>query len=125
VIAALDRDATPPGGVRLRARKPLRLTFSTQEAIEVTENVALGRQPEPIDGRRPVQVSSPERMLSRTHALVDVDDAGRIVVTDYHSGNGIEAQTTPRVVLRPDTSHVVQPGTTLLLGDVAVRLDFG
>lgn len=106
------------------ARRPLRLTFSTQPAVDVTEGVALGRNPEPVGGRRPIPVASPDRMLSRTHVLIDVDDAGRIVVTDQHSGNGTEAQTQPPTRLTPGTPYVVHDGTTLLLGDVAVLVKF-
>lgn len=105
-------------------RRPLRLTFSTQPAVDVTEGVALGRNPEPVGGRRAIPVTSPDRMLSRTHVLIDVDDAGRIVVTDQHSGNGTEAQTQPPTRLTPGTPYVVHDGTTLLLGDVAVLVKF-
>ncbi len=116
VLDALpDLPATPPATVRT-----LHLRFSTQPDIETTENVALGRNPEPVGGRRPIKVTSPERMLSRTHVLIDVDDRGRIIVTDQNSGNGTEAQTQPPMRLVPGTPYVVHDGTTLLLGDVAV-----
>ena len=105
-------------------RRPLCLRFSTQPDVQVTEGVALGRNPEPVGGRRPIPVASPDRMLSRTHVLIDVDDEGRIVVTDHHSGNGTEAQTQPPTRLTPDTPYVVHDGTTLLLGDVAVLVKF-
>ncbi len=119
-VDALDDE--PPTSTP--ARRALRLKFSTQPDVEVTEGVALGRNPEPIGGRRPIQVASPERLLSRTHVLIDVDDAGRIVVTDQHSGNGTEAQTKPPTRLTPGTPYVVHDGTTLLLGDVAVLVKF-
>ncbi len=119
-VDALDQE--PPAASP--AHRPLRLAFSTQPDVEVTEGVALGRNPEPIGGRRPIPVASPDRMLSRTHVLIDVDDAGRIVVTDHHSGNGTEAQTQPPTRLTPDTPYVVHDGTTLLLGDVAVLVKF-
>lgn len=107
------------------ASRALHLTFSTQPPVQVTEGgVALGRNPDPIGGRRPIQVASPDRMLSRTHVLIDVDDAGRIVVTDQHSGNGTEAQTRPPVRLDPGTPYVLHEGTTLLMGDVAVLVKF-
>ena len=61
-------------------------------------------------------------MLSRTHALVDIDERGQIIVTDHHSGNGIEAQTNPPIRFERDIAYVVHPGTTLLLGDVACTL---
>lgn len=106
-----------------RPRPTLHLTFSSQAPIDITENIAIGRNPEPVGGRRPVQVVSHERMLSRTHALIDVDAADRIVVTDNHSGNGIEAQTKPPTRLTPGAPYVIHPGTTLLMGDVAVQVN--
>ena len=120
-VDALDQE---PPATSTPARRPLRLMFSTQPDVEVTEGVALGRNPEPVGGRRPIPVASPERMLSRTHVLIDVDDAGRIVVTDQHSGNGTETQTQPPTRLTPGTPYVVHDGTTLLLGDVAVLVKF-
>jgi hypothetical protein len=62
-------------------------------------------------------------MVSRTHALVDVDDAGHIIVTDHHSGNGIETQTDPPVRLDPDVPYVIEPGTALVMGDVVCTID--
>ena len=118
-VSALDTLADPPITPAATARA-LHLRFSTQPDIETTENVALGRNPEPVGGRRTIKVTSPERMLSRTHVLIDVDDRGRIIVTDQHSGNGTEAQTQPPMRLVPGTPYVVHDGTTLLLGDVAV-----
>ena len=106
-----------------RTRPAVRITFSSQPAVVVTADVALGRNPEAVAGRQAVRVASPGRMLSRTHALVDVDETGRIIVTDHHSGNGIEAQTEPPTLLTPDAPYVVAPGTTLLMGDVAVTIN--
>lgn len=105
------------------ARPTLRLTFNTQGPVDVAQNAAIGRNPAPVDGRLPVPVQSPERMVSRTHALVDVDEAGRIIVTDYHSGNGVETQTDPPVRLDPGVPYVIEPGTTLMLGDVDCTVD--
>jgi hypothetical protein len=109
---------------RVRTLPRVLLTFSDQEPVTITASASLGRRPEPVDGRQPIRVVSPRRMLSRTHALVDVDEHGQIIVTDHHSGNGIEAQTAPPFRFEPDVAYVVQPGTTLLLGDVACTLSF-
>lgn len=115
----LDKlDADPPAATP--ARRTLRLGFSTQPDVEVTGGVALGRNPEPVGGRTPIRVSSPARMLSRTHVLIDVDAAGRIVVTDHHSGNGTTAQTHPPTQLLAGVPYGLEQGTTLLAGDVAV-----
>ncbi|NTW40841.1 MAG: FHA domain-containing protein [Cellulomonadaceae bacterium] len=120
----VEADEHSPAGAQAE-RPRLQLTFSTQASVvEATEGVALGRNPDPVGGRRPIQVVSHELQLSRTHALIDIDDTGRILVTDHHSGNGIEAQTNPPMRLTPGRPHIVQPGTTLLMGDVAVLVDF-
>ncbi|MFC5931520.1 FHA domain-containing protein [Cryobacterium melibiosiphilum] len=103
-------------------RPTLRLHFNTQETVDVTGNAAIGRNPSSIDGRHPVSVASPGRMLSRTHArthaLLDLDEAGHIVVTDHHSGNGVETLTDPPMWLIPFQPYVIQSGTTLRMGDV-------
>ena len=109
---------------RTRPRPTLRLSFDAQRSVELDENAAIGRNPSPIDGRRPVPVQSPELMVSRTHALIDVDDAGRIIVTDYNSANGVETQTDPPVKLDPGTPYVIEPGTTLIMGDVDCTVTF-
>ena len=110
---------TPPPA----PRPTLRLSFNTQRSVDVDQNAALGRNPAAVDGRLPVTILSPSRMVSRTHALVDVDDAGHIIVTDHHSGNGIEAQTDPPVRLDPDVPYVIEPGTALVMGDVVCTID--
>ena len=106
-----------------KPRATLRLTFSSQSPVDVAENVALGRNPEAVGGRRPIQVRSPQRMLSRTHVLVDVDEHGRILVTDHGSGNGTESQTNPPRLFEAHVPYVLAPGTTLRLGDVICRID--
>ena len=106
-----------------RTRPELRITFdSGQEPVSLTANAALGRRPEPVDGRVPVTIDSPERKVSRTHLLVDVDDEGRILVTDHQSANGVEAQSYPPIVFDPGTPYVIQPGTSLLVGDVILTV---
>ena len=101
----------------------LRLTINSQTPVEVRENIALGRRPEPIEGRRVLAIDNPSRQLSRTHALIDVDEHGRILVTDHDSANGIEAQTDPPAVFTPGTPYVIEPGTTLIMGDVTITID--
>lgn len=112
-----------PAAPAAPARPVLRLTINSQAPVEVRENIALGRRPEPIEGRRILTIDNPSRQLSRTHALVDVDENGRILVTDHDSANGIEAQTDPPAVFTPGTPYVIEPGTTLIMGDVTVTID--
>lgn len=103
--------AAPPAPV-------LHLAFNTQRSIDAGPHVVIGRKPEPVDGRETLTVVTPGRMLSRTHATIDVDDAGRIVVTDLDSANGIELQSAPPRWLTPGEPTVIPDGATILLGDV-------
>ncbi|MEV9632842.1 FHA domain-containing protein, partial [Klebsiella pneumoniae] len=80
--------------------------------------VILGRRPESFDGREAVTVITPDRLLSRTHATIDVDDAGTITVTDLDSANGIELQSAPPRWLTPGEPTTLPDGSTILLGDV-------
>lgn len=96
----------------------LRLAFNTQRSIEAGAHVVIGRNPEPVDGREAFTVVTPGRMLSRTHAAIDVDDAGRIVVTDLKSSNGIELQSASPRRLTPGEPTMIPDGATILLGDV-------
>ncbi|WP_248243262.1 FHA domain-containing protein [Microbacterium kunmingense] len=96
----------------------LHLRFSTQRSVDTGPHVVIGRNPEPVDGREPLAVVTPGRMLSRTHVTIDVDDAGRIIVTDLHSVNGIELQSVSPQRLTPGEPTVIPDGATILLGDV-------
>lgn len=105
------RDATPPPPA-------LHLMFSTQRSVDTGPRIILGRRPESIDGREAVTVITPDRLLSRTHATIDVDDAGNITVTDLDSANGIELQSAPPRWLTPGEPTTIPDGSTILLGDV-------
>lgn len=94
------------------------LAFAEQDPVQVgARGVVLGRHPEPIGGRRPVAVHSPGREVSRTHALVDVDPGGWVLVTDHGSGNGIRIVHSGEV-LTPGEVTAVPVGASLQLGDV-------
>lgn len=108
--------AAPPAPV-------LHLAFNTQRSIDAGPHVVIGRSPEPVDGREALTVVTPGRMLSRTHATIDVDDAGRIVVTDLDSANGIELQSAAPQWLTPGEPTVIPDGATILLGDVYCTLE--
>ncbi|MFI8634262.1 FHA domain-containing protein [Microbacterium sp. NPDC077663] len=105
------REATPPPPV-------LHLMFNTQRSVDAGPRIVLGRRPESIDGREAVTVITPDRLLSRTHAAIDVDDAGNIIVTDLDSANGIELQSAPPRWLTPGEPTTIPDGSTILLGDV-------
>lgn len=89
--------------------------------------VVLGRDPV-ADPARPdaaaIPLADPARSVSKTHARVEVVE-GRVQVTDLASTNGT------RVLTAEGASHELEPGrafdapngATLLLGELAVRLD--
>ncbi|PPG28572.1 hypothetical protein C5E10_13310 [Pseudoclavibacter sp. RFBG4] len=114
----------PPADEAPRELKQrLQLTLNGHAPIVVKGYAAIGRDPEPVNGRTPIRVHSPEQLVSRTHLFVDVDEAGRIIVTDNSSGNGTEAQTEPPMELAAGTPYALHSGTTLHLGDATCRID--
>jgi FHA domain len=108
-----------PGAWRLRAPGGLE--------VLLLRPVVLGRDPA-TDAARPaaaaVAIADPARSVSKTHALVEVVD-DRVVVTDLHSTNGTRVLTPEGEAheLDPGRSADVAGGSTLLLGEVAVRVD--
>lgn len=107
-----------PGAWRLRA-----------PGLEVLllRPVVLGRDPSTDAARQgaaAVALADPARSVSKTHALVEVVD-DRVVVTDLHSTNGTRVLTPEGEAheLDPGRSADVAGGSTLLLGEVALRVD--
>ena len=108
-----------PGAWRLRAPGGLE--------VLLLRPVVLGRDPSAEATRpdaAPVPLSDPARSVSKTHALVEVVD-GRVTVTDLHSTNGTRVLTPDGEVreLDPGAASEVAGGSTLLLGEFAVRVD--
>ncbi|CAH0142464.1 FHA domain-containing protein [Microbacterium sp. Bi128] len=96
----------------------LHLAFTTQRSVTVPGRVVIGREPIAKDGQHALTVVSPGRQLSRTHAAIEVDQDGQIIVTDLNSPNGVEVLTTPTRWLTPGEPTVVPIGAKLMLGDV-------
>lgn len=107
---------------RSAARPALVVTVQGRAPRVVTGAVALGRNPAAAPGRTPLPVSSPGMLVSKTHAVVEVDAAGVVHVTDCGSTNGTTLLSDPPLPLAPGQAHVVAPGTALLLGDVTVHV---
>lgn len=106
--------------VFVRAKRPqLVVQLDSGETITTPAPAVLGRNPDPIDGHAPVTLPSPGREVSRTHALVDVDDAGRLIVTDHGSSNGTYVDGHE---LTPHTPTIVAASARLQLGDTHVQL---
>ncbi len=60
--------------------------------------------------------------MSRTHALVDLDRSGRILVTDYHSTHGVHLSGASNSTFSPGVVYRVPSGARLRLGDVVCRV---
>lgn len=100
------------------ASHALVLTIDGEEPIHTGAHVAVGRRPTADGDRELITVTSPGRQVSRTHAHIDVDEDGQILITDLNSGNGIELQSEPPRWLTPGTPTAVPVGATVLMGDV-------
>lgn len=106
--------------VSVRATRPqLVIQLDSGETITAPAPAVLGRSPDAIDGHSPVSLPSPGREVSRTHALVDVDDAGRLIVTDHGSSNGTYVDG---LELAPHTPTIVAASARLQLGDTLMQL---
>ncbi len=106
--------------VFIRGPRPqLVIQLDSGETITTAAPAVLGRNPDAIDGHAPVKLPSPSREVSRTHALVDVDDAGRLIVTDHGSSNGTSVDGQ---ALSPHTPTIVAASARLQLGDTTVQL---
>lgn len=88
------------------------------ETVHVTAPAVLGRRPRALDGHAPVVVASPGKMVSRTHATIDVDDAGNLIITDHDSANGTLVDDKP---LAPYSPTIISAGARIVLGDATVR----
>ena len=102
--------------------RALVIEFDDDSRAVLPGSAALGRNPSPVDGRIPVRVDSRDSTVSRTHALVDVDHAGRILVTDYHSTHGVHLGGRRTSTFVPGVVYRVPDGAQLRLGDVLCRV---
>ncbi len=101
-----------------------RLRFSTGTVVELTAPVLLGRKPtaEHVRGEPPILVTlpDPERMLSRNHAEVRVDE-WHVEVVDLGSLNHTYVELPGRPVerLRAGEPCPIVPGSQVNLGGAA------
>ncbi|RCK69934.1 FHA domain-containing protein [Desertihabitans brevis] len=117
--------AAPPAGPGPTTRTVrMRISFEHQPPVllDAPGGVVLGRAPQTRDGRTPVPVVSPRGLVSRTHALLDVDARGRITVTDVGSRNGT-GPVGSRTPFPSGQPHEVAPGTRLRLADVVCTVE--
>ncbi|WP_371029804.1 FHA domain-containing protein [Pseudoclavibacter sp. JSM 162008] len=104
------------------APRALVIEFEDSSRAVLVGSAAVGRNPSPVDGRIPVRVDSRDNTVSRTHALVDLDRSGRILVTDYHSTHGVHLSGASNSTFSPGVVYRVPSGARLRLGDVVCRV---
>lgn len=123
-VQAERRPRTRAGKRAPSRTAPLALVIEFDDAAPaiLAGNAAVGRNPSPVAGRVPVRVESRNNSVSRTHALVDLDSAGRILVTDYHSTHGVHLDGKRSSTLSPGVVYRVPSGAQLRLGDVLCRV---
>jgi hypothetical protein len=102
------------------------LVLEDGSSIELDRPVIVGRQPvlrSPVTAKaqtpRLVPLPDPDKMLSRVHLELCLDD-WRVSVVDRDSRNGsvVELPGQPAVKLRPGEPFVITAGTKLTLGDI-------
>lgn len=111
---------------RRRASGGWRLLLPDGQEHSVTGALLIGREVT-ADARWPgarlLSVGDSTKTISKTHAVLEVDDAG-LWVTDLASTNGVfvdQADGT-EVDLRPDVRTFVQPGSEISFGDFTTRV---
>ncbi|MBS3178978.1 MULTISPECIES: FHA domain-containing protein [unclassified Pseudoclavibacter] len=104
------------------APRTLVIEFEDSSRAVLAGSAAVGRNPSPVNGRIPVRVDSRDNTVSRTHALVDLDRSGRILVTDYHSTHGVHLSGASNSTFSPGVVYRVPSGARLRLGDVVCRV---
>ena len=100
------------------------LRFDDGRVVPLVGDIVLGRAPRAIAdrgvGAEPITVSDPNNEVSSQHALVEVTQDGRALVTDLGSTNGTEIidHHGSTVSLRANTPHPILPGATIVLAEV-------
>ncbi|MEO8093321.1 MAG: FHA domain-containing protein [Pseudolysinimonas sp.] len=126
--AAADEDfGETRVSVSRHAHSGWRLVFPGTGPVGVDSPLFLGRNPAAtIPGAKTMAIDDPEKSLSKTHALVEVN-GGVLYVTDLDSTNGVwvvpEGGEAIEVV--PGTRVVVPAGADLELGDVVIQVEHG
>jgi FHA domain len=75
-------------------------------------------------GARVLAVPDPEKSISKTHAMLELE-LGELRVHDLHSTNGVWVvpEGAEAIEVEPDEPVVIPPGAELELGDVVIRVE--
>ena len=119
-LPALPERPVPAVGAREQPPHRLLFRLNADEPILASTPALLGRDPAEVAGYTPVQVPSPEKVVSRTHLLVEADEFGRLCITDLDSANGTWADGHQ---LLPHLPTVLPSGSDIRLGEARVRVE--
>jgi FHA domain-containing protein len=104
-----------------------RLTLPDGSTVAVTGTLLLGRDPvlfDPWSNATLVKLDDPAKSVSKTHAAIDVTDAG-LTVTDLHSTNGVFVVPSggDEIAVKPGGSTDVGAGASVELGRYTILVD--
>jgi hypothetical protein len=117
---------TTPGAAQ-KPQAEWRLVLADGRAVPFARAVFVGRNPTRTPDRPGADllpIDDPDRSLSKTHALLELD-AGALFVHDLNSTNGvaIAAPGAEPVAVEPGVRAVVAPGCELRLGSYVIRVE--
>ncbi|MFT4287307.1 RDD family protein [Nocardioides sp.] len=102
---------------------PPRWRLVGAQSVEVVGRVVVGREPAAGEGETAHALHDPHRSMSKTHAALTTGPAG-LHVEDLDSTNGVYVDKDGvETRLEPRTPTLLEAGTTVLLGDVAFRVE--
>lgn len=129
VVPPVAPPTPPPAAAPVAAAAPAArwsLALENGLTVPVTGAVYLGRNPS-AGAEHPsaatLTIDDPRKSISKTHALLVVD-GGAAWLTDLHSTNGcaVLGDDGSELVLTPGVALAVPAGSTIELGEYAIRL---
>jgi len=112
-----------------RQARAWRLELGESPPVIVRGALFLGRNPS-ANSEHPdasvLAVNDPSKSVSKTHAMLELREGG-LWLTDLHSTNGcrVLAPDGSEVALKPGEAFAVAAGSTIELGEYAIRVSHG
>jgi FHA domain/Protein of unknown function (DUF2510) len=86
--------------------------------VDLSTPIVVGRDPSLSAIDLPARlVRLADATVSKTHALIERADDGRIWITDLHSSNGVEIESDTTRHAEPGVRTALEPGHSVILGD--------
>jgi pSer/pThr/pTyr-binding forkhead associated (FHA) protein len=102
------------------SRHGLLFRLEGNEPILSMAPALVGRAPAEAAGYSAVHLPSPEKVVSRTHLLVEADALGRLCITDLDSANGTWADGRQ---LLPHLPTILPSGADIQIGESRMRVE--